>query len=316
MMISMPQMVRRIFDKKFNLVGVSPQHGFTLVELLIVIAIIIVLTVVGVVTFTTITKSARDAKRKADITAMAKAYEVNYTGSYPAISDSNFASAKPKDPRGGDYFNDLLADGSAFRVCAALDGHSSSTCSFSASQCFCISSAQGTYIPPPLTAYGDAFTGGWADWSWDTTRNLTSTTYVHSGSYAIEFTVTDAWGAFYAADPTEEQGGSNSSNFDTTPYTNLRFYINGGEHSNQLYDIVFFYSPSVYEYVENINSYIEGGNVLAGQWRKVDIPLSSLVNLAEHDNLILGFALQAAWQDPDQTIGNEVYIDDIEFYHP
>ena len=50
--------------------------GFTLVELLIVISIIAVLSVIGVTVFSGVQKSARDAKRRGDIDAIAKALEV------------------------------------------------------------------------------------------------------------------------------------------------------------------------------------------------------------------------------------------------
>ncbi|MBU1000240.1 prepilin-type N-terminal cleavage/methylation domain-containing protein, partial [Patescibacteria group bacterium] len=46
--------------------------GFTLVELLVVISIIAILSVIGIVVFTGVQKGARDAKRKADINAIAK----------------------------------------------------------------------------------------------------------------------------------------------------------------------------------------------------------------------------------------------------
>lgn len=77
--------------------------GFTLVELMIVIAIIAVLSVVGVTVFSGIQKDARDARRKADIDAVSSAMEANYgkttAGQYKAMATSFFAEgAFPVDP--------------------------------------------------------------------------------------------------------------------------------------------------------------------------------------------------------------------------
>lgn len=109
--------------------------GFTLVELLVVIAIISVLSVIGIVVFTGIQKEARDSKRKTDINAIAKSFEVKYnqTGSYGDLSPENnndlFASKQfPKDPSGKDYTITKNPISSGFRVCATLEGESQPFC--------------------------------------------------------------------------------------------------------------------------------------------------------------------------------------------
>lgn len=53
--------------------------GFTLIELMVVVAIIGVLMAAGIVAFSGAQKNARDAKRKADVDAIAKAVEVYYS---------------------------------------------------------------------------------------------------------------------------------------------------------------------------------------------------------------------------------------------
>lgn len=124
------------------------ERGFTLVELLIVISIISILAVIGTVVFQGITKGARDSRRKADISAISKAYEVKYqtTGSYQAVSDADFSQGKkPTDPLGGDYYNNRATDNSAYRVCAALENNPQRTCSAPSTNCYCASSAQGSY---------------------------------------------------------------------------------------------------------------------------------------------------------------------------
>ena len=122
--------------------------GFTLVELLIVISIIAILSVVGIVVFTNVQKGARDARRKADVESIAKAYEVNYSGKYNGLTSANFASgAIPQDPAKGDYFNWLDSLGVGFKVCASLDDNPNDVCNTPAINCFCKVSSQGT-IPP------------------------------------------------------------------------------------------------------------------------------------------------------------------------
>lgn len=53
------------------------QKGFTLVELLVVVAIIAILSIIGLTIFTSAQSNARDARRKSDVDAIAKAIETN-----------------------------------------------------------------------------------------------------------------------------------------------------------------------------------------------------------------------------------------------
>lgn len=81
-------------------------RGFTLVELLVVVAIIAVLSVIGITIFTGVQKNARDARRKADVDSVASAMEANYgkttPGQYDALAASMFSSsAVPTDPSNG-----------------------------------------------------------------------------------------------------------------------------------------------------------------------------------------------------------------------
>lgn len=79
-------------------------RGFTLIELLIVVAIIAVLAVIGITIFGNVQKNARDARRKADINAIANVMEANYNtasclGQYCSLSATYFANNQiPIDP--------------------------------------------------------------------------------------------------------------------------------------------------------------------------------------------------------------------------
>lgn len=73
--------------KKFLPQTSSKPKGFTLIELLVVVAIIAVLSVMAFAIFSGVQSRARDARRRADVIAITKAYEaqkVAGTTTYPA----------------------------------------------------------------------------------------------------------------------------------------------------------------------------------------------------------------------------------------
>ena len=80
------------------------KKGFTLIELLVVIAIIAILATIGAAIFSGVQSRARDGRRQADISAIAKALEANKVSgsvSYPVIAAAWFAgSVIPTEPAG------------------------------------------------------------------------------------------------------------------------------------------------------------------------------------------------------------------------
>lgn len=88
-------------------------RGFTLIEILVTIAIMGVLTTAGIASYTASQKRARDAKRKVDLRAIQNALEQYYSicgFQYPASFGASIACASPNvvfmqtvpnDPRTG-----------------------------------------------------------------------------------------------------------------------------------------------------------------------------------------------------------------------
>lgn len=85
----------------------SNQQGFTLIELMVAITIVAILSIMGLVAFSTVQKSARDAKRRGDIDAIATALEANKpptSSLYTALAGSQFSGgAIPTDPLNHKY---------------------------------------------------------------------------------------------------------------------------------------------------------------------------------------------------------------------
>ncbi len=113
----------------------SPQ-GFTLVELLVVVAIIAVLSVIGITIFTGVQKGARDARRKADVEAISKALEAHFNDTacggatatpYCAVTAANagtlFANGViPTNPTpGGGAYTVPGSAAATYTVCANLE---------------------------------------------------------------------------------------------------------------------------------------------------------------------------------------------------
>ena len=111
-------------------------RGFTLIELMVVIAIIGLLSTIVVTSLSTVRAKARDAKRVADIKTIELTLEVYYDTNriYPPIvggsgnASTNLAGlvptyiqSIPKDPLGSDYAYLQCASGAGFHLGASLE---------------------------------------------------------------------------------------------------------------------------------------------------------------------------------------------------
>lgn len=83
----------------------SKNSGFTLVELLVVITIIAILATIGLTIYTSAQKQAKDAKRRGDIDAIAKALETKKgtNSQYPQLSSTDFTNGIPLDATTAQY---------------------------------------------------------------------------------------------------------------------------------------------------------------------------------------------------------------------
>lgn len=83
----------------------NKRGGFTLIEMLVVVAIIGLLASVVVVGVGGARQKARDAKRVADLRSIQSYLEMNYSNvspvGYPNITGTNYPASLPKDPSTG-----------------------------------------------------------------------------------------------------------------------------------------------------------------------------------------------------------------------
>lgn len=107
--------------------------GFTMIEILVVVAIIALLTTIGIISYNSTQKRARDGKRKADLEQIRSALVLYRTdnGIYPTsitwttmapitsyISGSSVSDPKPSPHPQYTYTS---ATGATFQLCATLE---------------------------------------------------------------------------------------------------------------------------------------------------------------------------------------------------
>ncbi len=128
-----------IMNLKFRIKNLKLEHGFTLVELLIVIVIIGVLSAILMANFVGVRQRARDAQRKSDLRQIQSALELYRSdqGSYPLIGQISgcgftfqfgtaiYIQKYPCDPNGSGYWNWGAywpsSDGKSYKIAACLE---------------------------------------------------------------------------------------------------------------------------------------------------------------------------------------------------
>lgn len=144
--------MERIDVKKF-----FRSHGFSLLELLIVIALIGILISLGAVSYASAQKKTRDARRQADLKAIADAFEQYYADTnakYPTsasctVSTSYLPAGIPTDPKTGVAYSITCdANGSTYCSCSLLEGTTTggnatdANCTFGAGAYWCVKNRQ------------------------------------------------------------------------------------------------------------------------------------------------------------------------------
>lgn len=115
---------------------IKQKKGFTLIEMLVVMAILGLLAVVGLASFQTTQMKGRDATRKNDLNQLQKSLEMynNDKNHYPltadfpasggewkdATSNELYIKEVPADPKYGDYYY-VSGDGQSYKIYARLE---------------------------------------------------------------------------------------------------------------------------------------------------------------------------------------------------
>jgi hypothetical protein len=144
-----------------------------------------------------------------------------------------------------------------------------------------------------LWVYTNGLVNGFADWSWNSTRNLMNTNPVHSASHSIAVTITAGGGAL--------RFQSTAATLYPGDYTEVSFWINGGWSGNQLLGV---------QAVAN-NAPLNAGVLLAplarNGWQQYIIPLSALG--VTSNSALSGFWIQDTSGGPQPVF----YVDDVDF---
>ncbi|OGY17275.1 MAG: hypothetical protein A2785_02570 [Candidatus Chisholmbacteria bacterium RIFCSPHIGHO2_01_FULL_49_18] len=112
------------------------QRGFTLIEILVAVAIFIMITAVAMVSYQTANRRARDGRRQADLEQVRSALEIYRADNavYPSTNwaalvaalQPTYLSTIPVDPRSYSYY--YSSDGTTYSLCAYLESGGSVDC--------------------------------------------------------------------------------------------------------------------------------------------------------------------------------------------
>jgi endoglucanase len=145
---------------------------------------------------------------------------------------------------------------------------------------------------PSLVIYDDSLHAGFVNWSWNSNVYTDSTTSVHSGSKAIMFYLTSAWGGLYL---------HTDAGIDSTPYSTLTFALKAANNSQKYAVIVYDSNNQPTHDPIMLDNY---GGQPTTDWKVYTIPLS---DLNATNKTIKGFGLN----DKTGTAQPGLAIDDI-----
>ncbi len=146
--------------------------------------------------------------------------------------------------------------------------------------------------------YDDRLAPGWSDWSWNTTIDWQDATNPHSGKDDVAFTFDHAWDGLSVHADTP---------VDTSPYDLVRFWINGGAAGGQKLWLYVEYPGGGSSPPVDLTPYIAGNAIVAGSWKKVDVPLSALGAKSAQISRLDFFNNTSATQPT-------MYLDDLSLY--
>ncbi|MFZ0828411.1 MAG: LamG-like jellyroll fold domain-containing protein [Verrucomicrobiia bacterium] len=121
-----------------------------------------------------------------------------------------------------------------------------------------LSAAQSLMAQASMPVYTDNLVNSFQDWSYSCTRSFTSTSPVHSGSYAIAVTNASG-GTLYLHSP----------DFNTSPYATISLWLNGGAAGGQVlrvYGLLDGAAQTAYTL----------SKLPTNSWQQFTVPLSSL----------------------------------------
>ncbi len=141
----------------------KPAQGFTLIELLVTIAIISIISVVAVALFGNIQANARDAKRRAEVTALSRALEINKnstTGYYTTLAKTQMAGGVWPGQTAGSGTAALDPQGYPYCIVTSTTGTASGPTLVAgwATTPACATTGGGSMINDSLTAFSNITT--------------------------------------------------------------------------------------------------------------------------------------------------------------
>ncbi|GAB4425084.1 MAG: hypothetical protein OHK0015_04770 [Chloroflexi bacterium OHK40] len=141
------------------------------------------------------------------------------------------------------------------------------------------------------TVYSDSLDSAWANWSWDSTVDPSSTAQVQSGNAALAVTYNAPWAGLYL----------HHNGLDVSSATSLRFWIHGGGVPNRQISLALLDPSGNWTRVQQLSP-------PANSWTEVVVPFNGTFQPTR----LVGIALQEFSGSPQPTF----YLDAIQLTQP